>query len=78
MVTLKYEDLVNNTDVSAEIEQAYGPDGLGILTVSGVPDYERRRLRLLPQAQQLVSGWENEEDGKMRRTMELMRTLRYA
>ena len=32
-------------------QQAYGPDGLGILTVSGVPGYEALRQRLLPLAE---------------------------
>jgi hypothetical protein len=32
-------------------KQAYGPDGLGILTVSGVPGYEALRQRLLPLAE---------------------------
>ena len=31
--------------------QAYGPDGLGILTVSGVPGFAELRQRLLPLAQ---------------------------
>ena len=31
--------------------QAYGPDGLGILTVAGVPGFAALRQRLLPLAQ---------------------------
>ncbi len=31
--------------------QAYGPDGLGILTVAGVPGFVELRQRLLPLAQ---------------------------
>ena len=31
--------------------QAYGPDGLGILTVAGVPGFAELRQRLLPLAQ---------------------------
>ena len=31
--------------------QAYGPDGLGILTVAGVPNFVELRQRLLPLSQ---------------------------
>lgn len=31
--------------------QGYGPNGLGIITVCGVPDYQQLRQRLLPLAQ---------------------------
>ena len=31
--------------------QAYGPDGLGLLTVAGVPGFVELRQRLLPLAQ---------------------------
>lgn len=34
--------------------QAYGPTGLGILTVSGVPGFAELRQRLLPLAQEFA------------------------
>jgi isopenicillin N synthase-like dioxygenase len=50
VVVLKYEDLISNKDLSASIEKAFGENGLGILAVSGVPDVESKRSRLLPLA----------------------------
>ena len=38
-------------DLSKEIETAYGPDGLGILAVRGVPGYQEARKEMLPLAQ---------------------------
>lgn len=49
-----YEDLVNKADLSATIEQAFGYDGMGILTVSGVPGLNPKREKLLPLAFQYV------------------------
>lgn len=31
--------------------QGYGPNGLGIITISGVPNFQQLRQRLLPLAQ---------------------------
>lgn len=36
---------------NATLTQAYGPDGLGLLTVAGVPGFVELRQRLLPLAQ---------------------------
>lgn len=55
VVELTYSDLVAGKDLSAEIKQAYGPDGLGILTVSGVPGYMEKRKALLPLAQRVAN-----------------------
>ena len=39
---------MSGRDLSAEIAQAYGYDGLGILVVRGVPGVAERRAALLP------------------------------
>jgi len=54
VVRLQYADLMAGKDMGKEIEEAYGPKGLGILTVSGVPHYPLSRLRLLRLAQPLA------------------------
>lgn len=49
VVLLKYEDILDPTkDLGAAIETAYGPNGLGILAVSGVPKFSETRQALLP------------------------------
>ena len=36
IIELRYEDLVSNKDLTNEVREAYGPDGLGILTVINI------------------------------------------
>jgi len=50
VVDLDYEDLVNGVDLTDKIEEAYGPEGLGLLTVSNVPQVVEFRETLLPLA----------------------------
>ena len=50
IVVLKYSDLIQHKNLSAEIEKAFGKDGLGILSVSGIPDIAAKRQALLPLA----------------------------
>ena len=50
VVSLAYEALMRGDDLSDEIEKAYGVDGLGILTVEGVPGLAEVRRSLLPLA----------------------------
>ncbi|GMF37760.1 unnamed protein product [Phytophthora fragariaefolia] len=45
-----YGDLAAQKDLSAEVEQAFGREGLGVLAVSGVPELDARRSELLPLA----------------------------
>lgn len=54
-VTLEYAALVRGDDLSAKIEEAYGVDGLGILTVSGVPGLKEARNKLLPLASEVAA-----------------------
>lgn len=49
-VCLDYHDLVSGKDLSAEIERAYGYDGLGILTVKNIPELVQKKMQLLPLA----------------------------
>ena len=48
VVTIAYEDLVSGKDLSEQIFEAYGPNGLGALTVSGIPGYKEAREKLIP------------------------------
>jgi hypothetical protein len=54
LVTLAYEDLVSGKDLTEDIYRAYGPEGLGALTVSGIPEYAELREKLLPLAYNLA------------------------
>ena len=47
LVTLAYADLAAGKDLTADVLRAYGPSGLGALTVSGIPEYVELRERLL-------------------------------
>jgi hypothetical protein len=48
LVAIAYEDLVSGKDVTEQIFKAYGPGGLGALTISGIPQYPELRTKLLP------------------------------
>ena len=50
IVCLPYAALKRGDDLSAKIEEAFGFDGLGILTVSDVPGLAEARSTLLPLA----------------------------
>jgi hypothetical protein len=54
LVTLKYEDLVTEKDLTEEIYKAFGPNGLGALTISGIPNYKEFRQKLLPLGYKLA------------------------
>ncbi|KAF3577265.1 hypothetical protein DY000_02033179 [Brassica cretica] len=54
-VTLSYSELKDSSiDLSAKIEQGFGPNGLGILTVKDVPGYSALRQNLLRLAPKLA------------------------
>eukprot|EP00456_Euglypha_rotunda_P035423 TRINITY_DN27273_c0_g1_i1.p1 TRINITY_DN27273_c0_g1~~TRINITY_DN27273_c0_g1_i1.p1 ORF type:complete len:373 (-),score=58.88 TRINITY_DN27273_c0_g1_i1:57-1175(-) len=55
IVRLSYNDLKKGVNLGAQIEEAYGPNGLGILTVSDIPNYLELRLNLLKLAQPLAN-----------------------
>ncbi|KAJ1628902.1 hypothetical protein T492DRAFT_1014742 [Pavlovales sp. CCMP2436] len=50
VVTLSYEALLRGDDLTREIEEAFGFDGIGLLTVSGIPGLSALREDLLPLA----------------------------
>lgn len=50
IVSLSYDDLVKGVDLTKQIEEAYGYNGLGLLTVRGVPQLTESRKQLLPLA----------------------------
>ena len=55
VVTVTHHDLVTNPHGLRDvIRQAFSPDQLGFLTVSGVPDLQRRRRALLPLARRVA------------------------
>jgi isopenicillin N synthase-like dioxygenase len=54
VIVLDYEDLVNGVDLTDKIAEAYGKDGIGLLTVQGVPGLKQARSRLLPLAQKFA------------------------
>ncbi|CAI7784623.1 unnamed protein product, partial [Closterium sp. NIES-53] len=53
VVRVSFADLKEGNDLSAQIEAAFGPGGLGIIAVSDVPGYPEARERLLPLALRL-------------------------
>jgi isopenicillin N synthase-like dioxygenase len=53
-ICLDYADLVAGKCVRAEIEEAYGFDGLGLLTVKNVPGVASARRALLPLSQEFA------------------------
>jgi hypothetical protein len=59
IVCLQFEQLQDpHADLSQQLAAAYGPDGLGVLVVAGVPQFERLRRELLALAPKLaVSAW---------------------
>lgn len=60
LVTLKYEDLVAGKDLTKEISEAFGVNGLGALTISGIPGYAEKRKKLLAMGHKLAHLPESE------------------
>ncbi|KAK6941558.1 Non-hem dioxygenase N-terminal domain [Dillenia turbinata] len=55
-VTISYSDLRDkNADLSMKIEQGFGPNGLGILSISDVPGYSSLRQNLLQLSPRLAN-----------------------
>lgn len=48
VVELDYNSLIAGDDLSSQIAEAYGHDGVGVLTVRNVPGFVEARRRLLP------------------------------
>jgi isopenicillin N synthase-like dioxygenase len=49
-IRIPYEKLISDADLSHEIETAFGYSGLGLLLVTGIPDFSAHREKLLPLA----------------------------
>lgn len=54
VVTLQYADLASGKDLSKDILAAYGPKGLGALTIAGIPGYAEARKALIPMSHKLA------------------------
>jgi hypothetical protein len=54
-VTLDYNDLIANENLSLKIKEAFGVSGLGVLTVKNVPNLPTYRAALLPIAREFVN-----------------------
>eukprot|EP00928_Gymnodinium_smaydae_P005965 TRINITY_DN12070_c0_g2_i1.p1 TRINITY_DN12070_c0_g2~~TRINITY_DN12070_c0_g2_i1.p1 ORF type:complete len:404 (+),score=84.26 TRINITY_DN12070_c0_g2_i1:72-1283(+) len=54
VIILEYSDLLAGKDLTAQVAAAFGPCGLGILAVRGVPGLVEARRRLLPLARELA------------------------
>lgn len=54
-IIVHYKDLLSGKDIQPVIEQAYGPKGLGILFVEGIPNYSNIRKATLPLFHKLAT-----------------------
>mmetsp|Transcript_13559 Transcript_13559/g.24027 ORF Transcript_13559/g.24027 Transcript_13559/m.24027 type:complete len:489 (+) Transcript_13559:41-1507(+) len=54
VVVIDYEDLLDGSNLLAQIEESFGPDGLGIIAVVNVPDFKAQRIELLPLAKRFA------------------------
>lgn len=55
VVIVEWEDLVGNSDVQNRLEEAYGPQGTGILAIRNVPGFVEAKNAFLPQAHKLAT-----------------------
>lgn len=54
LVRLDYHELVAGKDLTQQVAEAYGPHGLGVLTIKNIPGYASMRRELLPLAHKLA------------------------
>ena len=54
-IVVPYEDLLAGKNIKPIIEQAYGPQGLGILFVQAIPNYPEVRKATLPLFHKLAN-----------------------
>jgi isopenicillin N synthase-like dioxygenase len=55
VVLLEHADLAAGVDLGASIERAFGPEGIGLLVVRGVPGFPELRQALLPLGHRFAS-----------------------
>lgn len=56
VVTVDWSDLSNpSIDLKKQIKEAFGADGLGVIAIKGVPDWEELLTNTLPLAHKLIS-----------------------
>lgn len=56
VVVVEYKDLLDQSfDISGHIQDAYGPDGLGVIAIRGVPHWRSLTGDTIPLAHKLVS-----------------------
>jgi isopenicillin N synthase-like dioxygenase len=54
IVCVSYASLMQEADLSTQIERAFGAEGIGILAISGGPQLAEMREQLLPLARKLA------------------------
>lgn len=53
-VCINYNEMVEMKDLTKQIQEGFGPQGLGIITIQGIPGYAEKREKLLPLARRLA------------------------
>ena len=54
LVVIDYEDVASSIDLSVQLERAFGPSGLGVVAIRGVPGFLNAKQKLLPKAHTLA------------------------
>jgi isopenicillin N synthase-like dioxygenase len=54
VVNISYPELLAEEPLISKIEEAYGPGGFGVLTISDIPGFLEKREKLLPMASKLA------------------------
>jgi len=47
LITVSYNDLLSREDLSLEIQQAFGEDGLGAILITDIPEFKQTKMKLL-------------------------------
>ena len=46
VITLSYNDIITGKKCNEEIENAFGQDGLGIIIIKDLPDFQKERIKV--------------------------------
>lgn len=60
IVNITYKQLIDGDDLSEHVFKAYGVNGLGVITISDIPEYEERVKELLPLSHKMAHLSEEE------------------